>query len=120
MIVPTFDPFFNGISKKVCLSLKPNHHAKLSLFESVILTEVLSLSRLTKVRTFTTMENFFPYVTGISRNQAFPEIPRQLWKTQAFPEMPRQLGEFLNFFTNLQFWETAEQQKKSTLKTKLS
>jgi len=98
MIVSTFDPFFNGISKKVCLSLKPNHHAKLSLFESVILTEVLSLSRLTKVRTFTTMENFFPYVTGISRNQAFSEMPKQFW-------------EFLNFFTNLQFWETAEQQK---------
>ncbi len=31
--------------------------------------------------------------------------------SQGIPEMPRQLGEFLNFFTNLQFWETAEQQK---------
>ncbi len=46
--------------------------------------------------------------------------PRQLQEFQAFLEMPRQMGEFLNIFTNLQFWETAEQQqKKSTLKTKL-
>jgi len=25
--------------------------------------------------------------------------------------LPRQLGEFLNFFSSLQFWETEEQEK---------
>ncbi len=42
--------------------------------------------------------------------EGFPVLPRQLWEFQAFPEMPRQLGEFLNFFKNIQFWETAQQQ----------
>ena len=42
--------------------------------------------------------------------EGFPVLPRLLWEFQAFLEMPRQLGEFLNFFTNIQFWETAQQQ----------
>ncbi len=35
-------------------------------------------------------------VAGICRNQAFPEMPRQLQKHKAFPEMPRQLGKFFS------------------------
>jgi len=47
------------------------------------------------------------YVEGICKNQAFPEMPRQLRKTQAFTEMLRQLRKFVIFLSILQFWETA-------------
>jgi len=52
---------------------------------------------------------------GISGNaeaiEGFPVLPRQLWEFQAFLKMPRELGKFFIFFTNIKFFETAQQQK---------
>ncbi len=68
------------------------------------------------------------YVSQDWGNQAFPEMPwqsRDSWNclgicgnSRHFQKCLGNWGNF-HFFTNLQFWETAEQQK-NTLETKLS
>ena len=59
------------------------------------------------------------YVAGNSRNQAFPEMPRQFWKCLKFLQLLRQFWEFcvcyLNF-NSFKFWETAQHQGKNYIK----